>query len=138
MNFAVVSWDGQTSPGSRVVCAANPIAEMATLFGGLNEPGGYVVLVKWYAGYTSAPHSYATDLLCLVLSGTRSVNSGTDFDPNTTVPAPAGGFVRRVAHTAALRRRQERGSGTGCDRNFGAGPVDLKLVDLSKPAWRYA
>jgi hypothetical protein len=54
---------------------------------------------KWYPGYMSAPHSYATDRLCLVLSGTWWVNSGTDFDPNTTVPGPAGCFVRRVAHT---------------------------------------
>jgi hypothetical protein len=26
-NFTEVSWDGQLSPGSRVVCADNPIAE---------------------------------------------------------------------------------------------------------------
>jgi hypothetical protein len=45
-------------------------AEMATLFGGLDEPGEYVVLMKWYPGYMSAPHSYRTDRLCLVLSGT--------------------------------------------------------------------
>jgi len=47
----------------------------------------------------SAPHCYATDRLCLVLSGTWWVKSGTDFDPNATVPVSAGGFVRRVAHT---------------------------------------
>ena len=45
-------------------------AEMATLFGGLDKPGEYVALMKWYPGYMSAPHSYATDRLCLVLSGT--------------------------------------------------------------------
>src|ERR1700739_680145 len=74
-------------------------AEMATLFGGVENPGEYVVLMKWYPSFMSAPHSYATDRLCLVLSGTWWVNSGTDFDPNGTVPVPAGGFVRRVAHT---------------------------------------
>ncbi|MGB9644106.1 MAG: hypothetical protein WCB44_03080, partial [Stellaceae bacterium] len=26
-------------------------AEMATLFGGLDKPGEYVVLMKWYPGY---------------------------------------------------------------------------------------
>ena len=46
-------------------------AEMATLFGGLDKPGEYVVLMKWYPGYMSAPHSYVTDRLCLVLSGRR-------------------------------------------------------------------
>jgi hypothetical protein len=74
-------------------------AEMAALFGGLDRPGPYVVLMKWYPGYMSAPHSYATDRLCLVLSGTWWVNSGVEFDPGATVPVPAGGFVRRVAHT---------------------------------------
>jgi len=41
--------------------------------------------MKWYPGYMSAPHSYATDRLSLVLSGTWWVNSGADFDPNQTV-----------------------------------------------------
>jgi hypothetical protein len=45
-------------------------AEMATLFGELDKPGPYVVLMKWYPGYMSVPHSYASDRLCLVLSGT--------------------------------------------------------------------
>jgi hypothetical protein len=39
-------------------------AEMATLFGELDKPGPYVVLTKWYPGYMSAPHSYASDRLC--------------------------------------------------------------------------
>jgi hypothetical protein len=82
-----------------VDCRPPNSAEMATLFGGLDKPGEYVVLMKWYPGYMSAPHSYATDRLCLVLSGTWWVNSGSDFDPDATVPVPAGGFVRRVAHT---------------------------------------
>ena len=35
--------------------------EIATLYGGLDQPGLYLVLMKWYPGYMSAPHSYATD-----------------------------------------------------------------------------
>jgi hypothetical protein len=27
------------------------------------------------------------------------VNSGESFEPDATVPVPAGGFVRRLAHT---------------------------------------
>ena len=30
-------------------------AEMATLYGGLDQEGPYVVLMKWYPGYMSAP-----------------------------------------------------------------------------------
>jgi hypothetical protein len=58
-----------------------------------------VVLVRWYPGFMSAPHDYATDRLCFVLSGTWWVNSGADFKPEETVPVRAGGFVRRVART---------------------------------------
>jgi hypothetical protein len=76
---------------------APPHGEMATLYGSLDKPGLYLVLMKWYPGYMSAPHSYETDRLSLVLSGTWWVNSGADFDPDSTVPVPAGGFVRRVA-----------------------------------------
>ncbi len=113
-------------------------AEMAMQFGGLDEPGEYVVLMKWYPGYMSAPHSYATDRLCLVLSGTWWVNSGTNFDPNATVPVPAGGFVRRVAHTPhydGVRKGAKEPVVIGI---FGIAPVDLKMVDPGKPAWRLA
>jgi len=50
---------------------------MATLYGGLDRPGPYLVLMKWYPGYMSAPHTYATDRLSLVLSDTWWVNSGS-------------------------------------------------------------
>jgi hypothetical protein len=75
--------------------------EMATLYGGL-EPGPYLMLMKWYPGYMSAPHTYATDRLSLVVSGIWWVNSGADFDPDNTVPVPAGGFVRRIARTRTM------------------------------------
>jgi hypothetical protein len=50
--------------------------EMATLYGSLDRPGPYLVLMKWYPGYMSAPHFYATDRLSMVLSGTWWVDSG--------------------------------------------------------------
>ena len=111
-------------------------AEMATLFGGLDKPGEYMVLMKWYPGFMSAPHSYATDRLCLVLSGTWWVNSGREFDPGGTVPVPAGGFVRRVAHTPHYDGVKQSAREPVVIGIFGIAPVDLELVDPSKPAWR--
>ena len=110
--------------------------EVATLYGGLDRPGLYVVLMKWYPGYMSAPHSYATDRFSLVLSGMWWVNSGADFDPANTVPVPAGGFVRRVAHTPHYDGVMKSAPEPVVIALFGIAPVDLKLVDPSKPAWR--
>jgi hypothetical protein len=110
--------------------------EVATLYGSLDAPGPYLVLMKWYPGYMSAPHSYATDRLSLVLSGTWWVNSGADFDPNQTVPVPAGGFVRRVAHTPHYDGVKRDANEPAVIALFGMAPVQLTLVDPSKPGWR--
>jgi len=109
---------------------------MATLYGGLETPGPYLVLMKWYPGYMSAPHSYATDRLSLVLSGTWWVNSGTDFDPDQTVPVPAGGFVRRVAHTPHYDGVKRNATEPVVIALFGIAPVQLTLVDPNNPGWR--
>ena len=44
--------------------------EMAALYGSLDKPGPYLVLMKWHPGYVSAPHTYLTDRLSVVVSGT--------------------------------------------------------------------
>src|SRR5258708_6098721 len=49
--------------------------EMATLYGGLDKPGPYLVLMKWYPGYMTGPPTYPTDPLSLVTSGTRWLNN---------------------------------------------------------------
>jgi len=48
-----IKWQSQTEFSQGV--------EMAPLFGSINEPWLYFILVKWHPGYMSAPHSYATD-----------------------------------------------------------------------------
>ena len=53
--------------------------EMAELYGDIDRPGPYLVLMKWNPGWFSAPHSYATDRIQMVMSGTWWVNSGADF-----------------------------------------------------------
>ena len=111
--------------------------EMAMFYGGLGKPGPYLVLMKWYPGYYSAPHSYATDRLSLVLSGTWWVNSGSDFDPANTVPVSAAGFVRRVARTPHYDGVKPNAKEPAVIAIFGIAPVQLELVDPSKPAWRH-
>lgn len=73
--------------------------EMATLAGSEHADGIYLVLMKWYPGYMSAPHHYRTDRLCVVVSGIWWCNSGPDFDPARAVAAYANSYVRRVAGT---------------------------------------
>jgi hypothetical protein len=51
-------------------------------------------MTKWLAGnHFSRPHFHPNDRFITVLSGTWWVGSGPDFDPNTSVPIPAGSFV---------------------------------------------
>ena len=110
--------------------------EMAALYGDLNTPGPYLVFMKWHPGWMSAPHTYATDRLSVVVSGTWWVNSGEDFDPDDCVPVPAGGYVRRVARTPHYDGVKKHAKQPAIIALFGMGPVEFQLVDPSKPAWR--
>ena len=110
--------------------------EMATLFGDLDAPGPYVVLMRWYPGFMSAPHSYRTERLSYVVSGTWWVDSGATFDPADTVPAPAGSFVRRVARTPHFDGVKAGQAQPATIALFGIGPVDMRLVDPTRPPYR--
>ena len=46
--------------------------------------------IKWLPGNMSRPHFHPNDRFFVVLSGTWWMGTGTTFDPNATVPAPAG------------------------------------------------
>ena len=111
-------------------------AEQAPMFGAIGEAGQYFVLIRWHSGFMSAPHWYETDRLCVVLSGTWYVASGEDFDPEKTVPVPAGSFVRRVAKTphydGVIRSVKE----PAVIAISGIGPIHYHLTDPSKPGWR--
>ena len=112
------------------------IGETATLFGDKDAAGPYLVLMRWNPGYMSAPHSYRTDRLSVVLSGTWWVNSGADFDPGSTVPVPAGSFVHRVAHTPHYDGVKAGEHDPAVIALFGIGPIDIRMVDPSKPPYR--
>jgi hypothetical protein len=110
--------------------------ETVPVFGATDKPGPYVVLIKWYPGYMSAPHTYVTDRLCFVISGAWWVNSGENFEPDATVALPAGGFVRRVAHTPHYDGVRKGGKEPAVIGIFGQAPIEFKLTDPTKPPVR--
>jgi hypothetical protein len=68
-------------------------ADNAVLLGDPSKEGLYIVLVRWHAGHMSHPHFHPNDRFITVISGTWWVGTGTKFDPDTTVPMPAGSYV---------------------------------------------
>jgi hypothetical protein len=64
------------------------------------------------------------------------VNSGETFEPEATVPVPAGGFVRRVAHTPHDDGVKKDGKEPAVIGIFGKAPIEFKLTDPSKPPVR--
>jgi hypothetical protein len=81
-----IKWVENTAAGSA----------QAILFGDPSKPGMYGVLTKWHPGHMSRPHFHPNDRYIVVLSGTWWCGTGTKFDPPSTVPIPAGSFVRHV------------------------------------------
>lgn len=112
------------------------MAEQAQMFGRISDPGQYFVLIRWHPGYMSAPHFYETDRLCVVLSGTWYVASGSDFAPEATVPVPAGSFVHRVAGTPHYDGVKAGIEEPAIIAISGIGPIHYHLTDTSKPGWR--
>jgi mannose-6-phosphate isomerase-like protein (cupin superfamily) len=49
--------------------------------------------LKWLPGNMSRPHVHNTDRFFVVISGTWWVGTGETFDPDSTVPVPAGSYV---------------------------------------------
>jgi quercetin dioxygenase-like cupin family protein len=72
--------------------------ESAVLFGDPSRPGPYVVRLKWLPGNMSRPHFHPNDRFFVVLSGTWWMGTGETFDPESTVPAPAGSYVVHYAN----------------------------------------
>lgn len=110
--------------------------ENAVVAGSLDHDGIYFTLLKWYPGYMSAPHYYATDRLCVVVSGIWWVNSGNDFDPDNCVPTRPGSYVRRVAGTPHYDGVIASGAEPAVIAICGMAPVNVGLVDPRQPGWR--
>jgi hypothetical protein len=72
-------------------------SKFAVMRGATGKPGPYIVLVKWTAQHMSRPHFHSSDHFITVISGTWWVGTGSKFDPDNTVPMPAGSFVTHFA-----------------------------------------
>ena len=76
---------------------ALPGAQQAVLQGDPSKPGLYVVLIKWTPHHMSRPHFHPNDRFFVVISGTWWMGTGEKFDPENTVPVPAGSYVIHYA-----------------------------------------
>ena len=72
-------------------------AQSAVMLGDPSKPGLYIILVKWTPHHMSHPHWHPNARYITVLSGTWWVGTGPKFDPESTVPIPAGSFVTHFA-----------------------------------------
>src|SRR5260370_39668067 len=71
--------------------------KMAVMRGDPDKPGPYIVLIKWGPHQMSRPHFHPNDRFITGLSGTWWVGTGSKFDPESTVPMPAGSIVSPFA-----------------------------------------
>jgi hypothetical protein len=110
--------------------------EMAKLYGDFDKPGPYLVLMRWNPGWFSAPHTYATDRIQVVVFGTWFVNSGNSFEPQDAVPVGPGGFVKRAARTPHYDGVPANQPDPAVIAVFGEGPVEQQLTDPSQPSFR--
>ncbi len=122
--------------GAKIYATGAKIVSLANLFGDPSKPGVYYRLVKWHPGFMGAPHWYETDRLCVVVSGTWWVASGDAFDPDSTVPAPSGTFVRRVARTPHYDGAKADAKEPAVIAICGVGPITAHWLEPDKPGWR--
>ena len=120
---------------------AYPGLKNAVLYGDPSKPGPYLVRNRFEPGAYSRPHFHPNDRVIVVLSGTWWVASGEDFAPESTVPAPAGSFVRRVAgtpHYDGVRRGENLGPMVQRIHGLVAKLVNDLLPKRHLPFWRRA
>jgi hypothetical protein len=110
--------------------------ESVALWGKPSDAGLYYTLIKWYPGYMSAPHWYEEDRYCVVLSGTWWVTSGDKFDAESTIPAPPGTFIRRVARTPHYDGVKKNGAEPAVIAICGMGPITFHNAEPGTQPWR--
>ena len=92
--------DFQTPADIKFVRNAAGTNETAVLFGDPEKAGPYVIRLRWFPGNMSRPHFHQNDRFFVVISGTWWLGTGTTFNPDSTVPVPAGTYVIHKAKQA--------------------------------------
>jgi len=75
-----------------------PGVKMAVISGNPQEPRMYTIRVLFPPGVMSRPHWHPETRYVTVLKGTWWAGTGEKFDPNNTIPVPAGSFVEHPSH----------------------------------------
>ena len=100
--------------------------ESAVLYGDPSKPGPYVMRIKWLPGNMSRPHVHQVDRFFVVVSGTWWVGTGETFDPESTVPVPAGSYVIHHANKAHYDGAKDE---EAIIQVWGMGPVETRSVE---------
>ncbi len=67
------------------------------LHGHPDEPGLYIIRIRFPPGVSSRPHSHSTDRFVTVIQGTWYAGRGANYDMNDTVAIRPGGFMKHPA-----------------------------------------
>lgn len=67
------------------------------LHGNPDEPGLYIIRIRFPPGVSSRPHSHSTDRFVTVIQGTWYAGRGANYDMNDTVAIRPGGFMKHPA-----------------------------------------
>jgi len=113
-----IKWTGR--PGQQ---------ETANLYGNPNQPGPYAILIKWYPGNFSRPHTHDKVRQIYVVSGTWWVSSSSVFDVRTTYPLHAGSTSTDEAGAIHFDGARKGEKEPGVILLAGVGPVNSVSVD---------
>jgi quercetin dioxygenase-like cupin family protein len=104
--------------------------KQAYLYGNPAEPGLYVLRIHFPPGVMSAPHSHPDDRVAVVLEGTWWSGTGTNFDPELTVPVGPGSYMLHPA--GEMHFDGARGEDVIL-QIVGVGPGGKTLADIASP-----
>jgi hypothetical protein len=102
--------------------------ETANLYGNPSQPGPYAILIKWYPGNFSRPHTHDKTRWIYVVSGTWWVSSSSVFDVRTTYPLHAGSVSTDEANAIHFDGARKGEKEPGVILLAGIGPVNSVSV----------